>query len=268
MPDLSAAPILFEGETIRAHEGEEDVAWVLFGGERPFTIDEAFPAEMGGALEAVANSGARALVVAGTTRVFCAGADLRLCPKLQDPVFGRRWLREQHAAFASLVEFELPTVAAVHAAAAGAGCNLAIGCDHTVAVPGARFSQAFIRIGLATDMGSLFALPRRIGPAAAREMMLSGREVEGEEALRMGLVDEIVADAELWDRAQEVAAERAKAPAGAYAAIKAGLDLSGGMGLHDALALEARLQMDQLASADFAEGSVAFLEKRAPRFGN
>ncbi len=155
--------------------------------------------------------------------MFCAGANLRLGPMLREREFAQNWLHTQHDAIARLAECRLPTVSAVQAAAAGAGCNLAIASDYVVAVPGARFSQAFIRIGLATDMGSLYLLPRRVGFQAAREMMVTGREVAGEEALRMGLADELCADSALLTRAREVAAERARGPLAAYAAVKQGL---------------------------------------------
>jgi 2-(1,2-epoxy-1,2-dihydrophenyl)acetyl-CoA isomerase len=201
----------FAGSTISARV-DGPIGWILLGGERPFTLDESVPGDLVAAIEAVESSAARALVLAGTTRVFCAGANLRLAPKLRDAAFAREWLAGHHEAIARLAECPLPTIAAVHGAAAGAGCNLAIACDHVIAVPEARFSQAFIRIGLATDMGSLFLLPRRTGLQAARDLMLTGREVEGEEALALHLADELcVADA-LWERAGEVAAARAAAP--------------------------------------------------------
>jgi 2-(1,2-epoxy-1,2-dihydrophenyl)acetyl-CoA isomerase len=133
---------------------DDGIGWIELTGERPFTIDEAFPEEFTAAIDAVEQGAARALVLAGSTAVFCAGANLKLGPKLREAAFGRAWLESQHDAIARLVECRLPTVAAVHGAAAGAGCNLAIACDHVVAAERAGFSQAFIRIGLATDMGS------------------------------------------------------------------------------------------------------------------
>jgi 2-(1,2-epoxy-1,2-dihydrophenyl)acetyl-CoA isomerase len=246
---------------------EDGIGWIELEGERPFTIDESFPGEFTAALDTVEQSGARALVLAGTTAVFCAGANLKLAPRLREPEFGRRWLKAQHEAAARLAECRLPTVAAVNGAAAGAGCNLAIACDHVVAAERAGFSQAFIRIGLATDMGSIYLLPRRVGFQAARELMLTGREVAGEEALRLGLADQLAPADSVRERAGEVAAARAAGPLAAYAAVKEGLARGAAMEMRDGLHLEAALQMDVMAHPDFAEGSSAFLEKRPPRYG-
>jgi 2-(1,2-epoxy-1,2-dihydrophenyl)acetyl-CoA isomerase len=256
----------FAGETIAARiDGE--VGWIVLGGERPFTLDESVPGDLVAAIDAVEGSAARSLVLAGTTRVFCAGANLRLGPKLRDAEFARSWLAGHHEALARLVECPLPTVAAVNGAAAGAGSNLAIACDHVVAVPEARFSQAFIRIGLATDMGSIYLLPRRCGVQAARDLMLTGREVEGEEALGLRLADELCPAEDLWARSREVAATRAAGPLAAYAAVKRGLAEGAHLGLRPSLDLERDLQLDVLLDPDFAEGSQAFVEKRAPRYG-
>lgn len=245
-----------------------EVAWIVLGGERPFTLDESFPEEMTTALGEVEASDARALVLAGTTKVFCAGANLNLGPRLREPEFARHWLETQHQAVRRLVDCPLPTVAAVHGAAAGAGCNLAIACDHVVAVPTARFSQAFIRIGLATDMGSIFLLHRRTGPQLARELMLTGREVSGAEALALRLADELCGKEDLWERARAVAAERAAQPLAAYAAVKRGLADGLGLSLQQSLDLERDLQLEVMADPDFEEGTTAFLEKRPPRYGS
>lgn len=258
---------IFAGDTVSAREDAE-IAWIVLGGERPFTIDENFPRDFTAATESVESSEARALVITGTTKVFCAGANLRLGPKLREPEFAQNWLRTQHEAVARLAECRLPTVSAVQAAAAGAGCNLAIASDYVVAVPTARFSQAFIRIGLATDMGSVYLLPRRVGLQVAREMMLTGREVAGEEALRIGLADELCDDSALLARAREVAAERAGGPLTAYAAVKQGLARGAAMPLRDSLDLEMRLQLEVMSDPDFEEGTSAFIEKRPPRYGH
>lgn len=256
----------FAGTTISARI-DGAVGWIILGGERPFTLDESVPGDLVAAIEAVESSSAGALVLGGTTRVFCAGANLRLGPKLVDAAFARDWLAGHHEAIARLAECPLPTVAAVHGAAAGAGCNLAIACDHVVAAPEARFSQAFIRIGLATDMGSLFLLPRRTGLQAAKDLMLTGREVEGDEALALHLADELCPADSVWERAAAVATARAAGPRAAYAAVKRGLAEGAHLPLRASLDLERDLQLDVMLDPDFAEGSQAFLEKRPPSYG-
>ena len=257
---------VFGGQTIAARVDDE-VGWIVLGGERPFTLDASVPGDLMAAIDAVESSGACALVLASTTRVFCAGANLRLGPQLREAAFARRWLESHHAAIQRLVECPLPTVAAVNGAAAGAGCNLAIACDRVIADPSARFSQAFIRIGLATDMGSLFLLPRRTGLQAARDLMLTGREVAGEEAIALHLADELCPTDSLWERAREVASSWGRGPLVAYAAVKRGLAEGANLPLQPSLDLERDIQLDVMLNPDFAEGSEAFIEKRAPNFG-
>lgn len=256
---------VFCGRSIAAHL-ESGIGWIVLGGERPFTVDEDFPDDLTQALDILRGREARAIVVLGKTAVFCAGANLKLAEKLQRRAVAQDWLVRQSAAIARLAECPLPTIAAVQGAAAGAGCNLAIACDHVIAVPNARFSQAFVRIGLAGDMGSLYLLPRRVGFRVARGLMLTGREVAGEEALEIGLADELAAPEDLASRAAAVARERADGSLPAYAAIKGGLARGVTASLADSLTVEIEEQLDLMTGPDFAEGARAFLEKRPPVF--
>jgi 2-(1,2-epoxy-1,2-dihydrophenyl)acetyl-CoA isomerase len=210
--------------------------------------------------------GLRAVVLTGTSKVFCAGADLGLAERLRQPAFGRWWLESHNRAMLALAQIPQPAIAAVNGAAAGAGFNLALACDFVVAADIATFVQAFVRIGLATDMGSLFLLPRRVGHQRARELMYSGRVLNAEEALAIGAVDEVVEVERLVSRAADWATELAGAPTVALSAIKRGLGRSEASSLADSLQIEAELQMDVFASRDFAQGTTAFLEKRPARF--
>ncbi len=243
------------------------IGWIVLHAEKVHVLTESFPGDLEQAVAAVADDDAvRAAVIAGTSRVFCAGADLSLAERLRGPAFGRWWLSAHHDALASLAELHKPLVAAVNGAAAGAGCNLALAADVAIAAESANFSQAFIRIGLATDMGSIGLLPRRVGFQRARELMHSGRTVDSAEALAIGMVDEVVAPERLVAVARERAERLAAGPPLAFAAVKAGMDQGAHLGLRESLDLELELQVGVLASEDFAEGASAFLEKRDPRY--
>jgi 2-(1,2-epoxy-1,2-dihydrophenyl)acetyl-CoA isomerase len=228
-------------------------------------IDESFPDALKSAVATLDGAPAvRTVVLGGDSKVFCAGADLSLAERLRDPEFGAEWLRTQHDAILRLARMRMPVVAAVAGAAYGAGFNLALACDFIVASDSASFSQAFVRVGIATDMGSPFLLPRRVGVQRARELMYTGRSLTAAEALEIGAVDEVVAPDRVADRARELAAELAAGPPLALAAMKRALATATGDTLEQALDRE--LQAEPLASSDFEEGATAFSEKRAPNF--
>lgn len=244
-----------------------EIGWIVLHAPKVHVLTAAFPGDLQQAVAAVTDAPEiRSAVVAGTSAVFCAGADIGLADRLRGPAFGRWWLDAHHDAIAALAELPKPTVAAVNGAAAGAGWNLALACDEIVAARGVRFSQAFIGIGLATDMGSLSLLPRRIGYHRARGLMYSGRPVDAGTALEMGLVEEVAEPDELVARAKARAARLAQAPGVAFAAIKRGMSAAERSDLRGSLRIEADLQLPVLASHDFAEGTAAFLEKRQPRY--
>jgi 2-(1,2-epoxy-1,2-dihydrophenyl)acetyl-CoA isomerase len=144
--------------------------------------------------------------------------------------------------------------------------NLALGCDVAVASTRARFSEIFVRRGLTVDFGGLWVLPRRVGLARAKELALTGRIVGAEDALRYGLVAEVVAPEALRRRAGEVAAELAAVAPLAQRFTKMGLERSFEMSLEEALEFESQAQAVCLTSQDVVEGVTAFLEKRPSRF--
>jgi 2-(1,2-epoxy-1,2-dihydrophenyl)acetyl-CoA isomerase len=258
--------LLGAGHSVSAVAAGE-IGWIVMHAEKVHVLTESFPGDLEQAVAAVRDDAeVRAVVLAGTSRVFCAGADISLAERLRGPAFGRWWLSAHHDALESLAELPKPVIAAVNGAAAGAGFNLALACDVVVAAEPATFAQAFIRIGLATDMGSLHLLPRRVGFQRARELMYTGRALSAEEALAIGAIDEVVAPEGLATAARARAEALGAGPLQAFAAVKAGMAGSANLGLRDSLRLELELQMDVLASEDFAEGTSAFLEKREPHY--
>ncbi|MFM2068435.1 MAG: hypothetical protein RLZZ584_3344 [Pseudomonadota bacterium] len=228
---------------------------------------------------AAGDAGVRAVVITGAGRGFCAGQDLT------DPAIApRRDAGGQLAAphdqpdIGDLIEvcyrplansiqsMPLPVIAAVNGVAAGAGANLALGCDIVIAAKGASFIQAFSKIGLVPDCGGTWLLPRLLGRPRALALAMLGDKLTAEQALAWGAIWQVVDDAELPAAAQALAERLAAMPSKALAATRNALDAAATLTLDDALANEARLQARLGRSADYVEGVSAFFDKRAPRF--
>ena len=208
----------------------------------------------------------RVLVVTGAGEDFCSGADVGsdfIPGSLAD---GYAMLEQVGAAALALYRCTKPTLAAVDGVAAGAGLNLALGCDVAIASDRARFSEIFVRRGLTLDFGGTWLLPRRIGLARAKELSLTGRVVDAVEAERIGLVGRVVPAADLAEAARTTAVELAAGAPLAQRFVKAGLDRSSEMTFEQALAFEQTAQALLLTSEDFIEGGVSFVEKRPPEF--
>lgn len=222
---------------------------------------------LGRCLREFESSEQRALVIIGAGEDFCSGNDLGAGLTLgSGPMGVYASMRRVAEAARALHESTKPTVAAVDGVAVGAGMNLALGCDIAIATPRVRFSEIFVRRGLTVDFGGTWLLPRRVGLARAKELAMTGRIVGGEEALRLGLVAELVEPGELRKRAGEIAAELAAAAPRAQLFTKTGLERSFEMSFDEALEYESQAQALCSASEDVIEGVQAFLEKRPPRF--
>lgn len=206
----------------------------------------------------------RALVVTGSGKHFSSGGDISSMPQ-NDRADARDRLHLVADVISLLVEGSVPVVAAVEGAAVGAGTSLAIACDLIVSARGAKYGSIFGRIGLVADSGLSWTLPRRVGPGAARRLMLRGEVIGAEEAHRIGLVDELVDDGSALEVAIERAQELARAAPLALAATKR-LLADPPETLADALHAEETEQVALFETDDFAEGRAAFLEKRSPEF--
>jgi 2-(1,2-epoxy-1,2-dihydrophenyl)acetyl-CoA isomerase len=239
--------------------------------DRPERMNAVPPggwAELAEAFGEFESSSARVLVITGSGGAFCSGADLD--PAQADTPWSiadhKRRMNGVGLAALALARLTKPTVAAVDGVAAGAGMNLALGCDVVIASTRVRFSEAFVRRGLTVDFGGTWLLPRLVGPQRAKELALSGRFVDADEALRIGLCLEVVEPEELERRAGEVAESFMAGAPVAQMFAKQAIDRSWEISLEDALDWEGQSQAVCLSTADAAEGIAAFAEKRPPRF--
>jgi 2-(1,2-epoxy-1,2-dihydrophenyl)acetyl-CoA isomerase len=225
--------------------------------------------ELPAALHAAsADDAVRAVVITGAGRGFCAGLDLSEPVSLtrgtrferMDPLY---WVGKWVLA---LVGCEKPVIAAVNGAAAGAGFGLALACDLRVVARSARLTAGYVRRGLSPDAGVTWFLPRLVGHGRAADIMLTGRDVQSEEAERIGLATRVVDDAEVVKAAQQFAAELAAGPPIALALTKRLLAESAHATLEGQLRSELVHIKSCFASADVREAVSAFGEKRAPVF--
>ena len=213
---------------------------------------------------AIDDADSRAIVITGTGGHFCAGGDIDSMAGLAVKS-GRARMKVNHKMVRLLAESEKPVIAAVEGYAVGAGAGIALLADTVIVGEDATIGFPFFKVGLVPDYGLLFSLPRRVGEARARQLLLYARMVKGAQAAAIGLADELVPDEAVQDRALECARELAAMPPLAFATAKRQLGV-GPVGLDAALEMEAMGQSACFASPEFAEGRAAFKEKRAPVF--
>ncbi|GAA4133782.1 enoyl-CoA hydratase-related protein [Actinomadura keratinilytica] len=217
---------------------------------------------------AAADEGARAVLLTGTGRAFCAGQDLR---EHADKLASGKGLddtvrRHYNPVVRALAGLPKPAVAAVNGVAAGAGAGLAWACDLVVASEKATFVTAFAGIGLGPDTGMSWTLQRMVGRAKAAELLLLGEPVKAPQALELGLAARVVPADELASASLELARRLAAGPTVAYAAIRAALDHAASHDLESSLEKEAELQDRLAATADHRNATEAFLKKEKPVF--
>src|SRR5918999_648724 len=169
--------------------------------------------------------GARAIVLTGSGRAFCAGGDLREMQELAGKegrleAFFDQPLRILNEAILLIRNTPVPIIAAVNGVASGGGCNLALACDLVIAAESAKFNQAFIKIGLTPDCGATFILPRLVGWKRATELLLTGDLISAQQAAEMGMFNSAVPDDELMPKVMGMAERFAQAPTAVIAQIK------------------------------------------------
>ena len=202
-------------------------------------------------------------VITGSARAFAAGADIG---EMQSKSFGEMYAEDYIGAWERFAALRTPKVAAVAGYALGGGCELAMMCDVILAAESAKFGQPEIKLGVIPGIGGSQRLTRLVGRALAMDMILTGRMVGAEEALRAGLVSRVVPSDRLLDEAEEAAATIAGYSKPAVMMAKEVVDFSESSSLMEGLRFERRVFHSLFATADQREGMKAFLEKRAPRF--
>lgn len=236
--------------------------------EKLNSFTRAMHKELAAALDEAVSAGARALVLTGAGRGFCAGQDLADLSFEPGAMTDLGSLIDEY--FNPLVRrlqaLPLPVIAAVNGIAAGAGANLALACDIVLAARTSSFAQSFVKIGLVPDSGGTALLPQRIGMARALGLAITGDKISAEQAERWGLIWQVVDDAELPTSAARLAAQLAQQPTRAIAAIKRAMRASTTNSFDQQLDLERDLQRELGNSYDYAEGVQAFIQKRTPRF--
>ena len=218
------------------------------------------------ALEEAAASAARVVVLAGSGTHFCAGAD----QAEMEPRSPQEWesiVRHYLDPIHAIVGMDKPVIAALHGDAVGGGLGLAMACDIRIAARGIRLGAPFTKIGLAgCDMSAGWFLPRLVGLGTAQELMFTGRLVDADEAIAMGLVHRVVDGAEHGAEVAKWASRMAKGPPIAHAWTKRAIHRSLGVDMADEFEFEIFAQVQCLQTADHREGVAAFQEKRRPDY--
>ena len=233
----------------------------------------SFNDEMHGALRAAfedaRDEGARAVLLTGAGRGFCAGQDLGdRDPSWMDgpPDLGRT-VREFYAPLVRLIRnLPCPVICAVNGVAAGAGANLALACDIVLAAESAKFIQSFAKVGLIPDTGGSWHLPHLIGEARAKGLAMTAMPLPARKAADWGLIWDVHADDMLMEEARALTASLAAGPTFGLAQTKACIQAAATHDLSDHLDMEADAMKLCGESADYAEGVSAFLQKRPAEF--
>ena len=211
----------------------------------------------------------RVVIITGAGRAFCAGGDLAFMAELmqrRDSEEFSRILGAGRRVILAIRQMTKPVIASINGPASGAGFNLALACDLRIAANTATFSQSFAKVGLHPDWGGTYFLPRLVTPNKACEMFFLGESIDAAEAMRLGILNQVVAPEELESATLQLAERLRAAPPIALAAAKHAVYMSQAAELEEMLRYETEAQLRCFDSDDGHEGIRAFLEKREPRF--
>lgn len=254
-------------ETLRLQRPDEHIAVVLLSRPKALNaLNRQLLDELDALLTELVGQDLRALVLTGDgPRAFAAGADIAEMASM-GPAQAEAFAARGQAVLRRLERFPAPTIAAVNGFALGGGCELAMACDLVLAGPTAVFGQPEVKLGVIPGFGGTQRLVRRVGRQRALELMLTGRNVKGDEAVRIGLALEQVLEGEVLERALELARGIAAQGPLAVRLLRRAVDETDGLDLDHGLLAERALFGLCFASADQKEGMEAFLARRPARF--
>ena len=236
--------------------------------QRNAMSDQMTAAWVGAVDELADDRSVRVVVVTGEGSAFCSGGNTGWIASEPDATVDelRTRMLPFYRAWLSIRRLEVPTIAAVNGPAIGAGLCLALACDIRYAAAGARLGVPFVRLGMHAGMAGTWLLPEVVGPAHARDLLLTGRVVDAEEALRLGLVSRVIDPASFREEVMATAREVAATAPIASRLTKLALADGGHADFESGLQWEAMAQPLTLATEDLQEGIRAAREKRAPEF--
>ena len=211
------------------------------------------------------DDGIRVVVLSGEGRAFCAGGDVKGMGQ-RNPLGSHHYIGHLNELILAIHQLEKPVIASVHGYAAGAGFNLALACDIILAAEKTKFILSFSKVGLGSDGGGLFFLPRLIGLQRAKELYFKAESITAGEAHRFGIVNQIYPESEFESAVKEYAASLAAGPTVSYGFIKKVANQSLTLSLKEVLELERLSQSTLVTTVDHLEGVSAFKEKRSPEF--
>jgi enoyl-CoA hydratase/carnithine racemase len=221
-------------------------------------------------LRASADPEVRVMIVTGAGKGFCSGGDVKAMNEAKEARAERPVLDKvaplRDRVLLAMRDAPQPIIAAVNGAAAGAGMNLALGCDIRLASTAARFGETFVKRGLHPDWGGTYFLPRLVGMAKAAELIFTGEMIDAAEALRLGLVSAVYPPEELLPAAHDLARRIAAGPPITIRLAKRALYHGEGTDLRGGLEFETFAQNICFETEDAREGIRAFVEKRPPQF--
>lgn len=208
----------------------------------------------------------RAIVITGEGKAFCAGQDLAEATDPNGPELQTIVKEHYNPIITRIRTIEKPIIAAVNGVAAGAGANIALACDLTIATESASFIQAFSKIGLIPDSGGTFFLPRLVGMQKALALMMTADKISATDAEAMNMIYKVVPDAYFQQEVQDLAVKLAQMPTRGLGLTKRAVNESMFSNLALQLEREEELQTQAGQTEDFNEGVAAFMEKRKPEF--
>jgi enoyl-CoA hydratase/carnithine racemase len=246
---------------------EDKIATLTIDHPPANALSDAVLSDIGAAMESTTSDDAvKVIVITGAGRFFVAGADINQLDTIKNAAEGVKLASNGQRVFDKIEQSTKPVICAINGMALGGGCELAMACHMRIAAAGAKFGQPEINLGIIPGFGGTQRLMRIVGPSKATELILTGDMIEAEEALRLGLVNQVVPAERLEETARalakKIAAKSMPAIRAALRTIGGGLDVS----LADGLALEAKIFGETCETADKTEGIRAFLEKRKASF--